>query len=78
MSALRLQRAKQLLASTQLSVADITHVVGFNSVGTFSTRFTSAVGMPPTSYRKLGGRAPRIEPLLIKRGLAPDPAATTD
>jgi AraC-like DNA-binding protein len=61
LSALRLQRAKQLLASTTLPVADITHQVGFNSVGTFSTRFTSAVGVPPTTYRKLGGYVPQIE-----------------
>ena len=40
LSALRLQRAKQLLVSTSLNVADISLRVGYNSVGTFSSRFT--------------------------------------
>jgi len=61
LSALRLQRAKQLLVSTSLNVIDISHEVGYNSVGTFSTRFTSAVGVAPTTYRRLGGYAPTID-----------------
>jgi AraC family transcriptional regulator len=69
LSALRLQRAKQLLVSTSLNVADITHEVGYNSVGTFSTRFTSAVGISPTTYRRLGGFVPQIP---VDNG--PDPA----
>jgi AraC family transcriptional regulator len=61
LSALRLQKAKQLLVETSLNVADITHEVGYNSVGTFSTRFTSAVGISPTTYRRLGGYVPQID-----------------
>ncbi|MEU7571977.1 MULTISPECIES: helix-turn-helix domain-containing protein [unclassified Micromonospora] len=60
LSALRLQRAKHLLVSTSLSVADISMRVGYNSVGTFSSRFTRSVGMPPTTYRRLAGFAPQI------------------
>ncbi|GAB3058789.1 AraC family transcriptional regulator [Micromonospora schwarzwaldensis] len=60
LSALRLQRAKHLLVSTSLSVADISMRVGYNSVGTFSSRFTRSVGMPPTTYRRLSGYAPQI------------------
>jgi AraC-like DNA-binding protein len=60
LSALRLQRAKQLLVSTKLNVIDISHEVGYNSVGTFSTRFSSAVGVCPTTYRRLGGYTPQI------------------
>ncbi|GIF16412.1 helix-turn-helix domain-containing protein [Actinoplanes teichomyceticus] len=55
LSALRLQEAKRLLTSTSLNVADISLRVGYNSVGTFSSRFTRSVGMPPTTYRRLGG-----------------------
>jgi AraC family transcriptional regulator len=69
LSALRLQRAKQLLVSTSLNIIDISHEVGYNSVGTFSTRFTSAVGVSPTTYRRLGGYAPQIAV-----GSGPDPA----
>ncbi|MFI6130757.1 helix-turn-helix domain-containing protein [Micromonospora sp. NPDC051141] len=60
LSAMRLQEAKQLLVSTSLNVVDISHRVGYNSVGTFSTRFTSSVGVSPTTYRRYGGLVPRI------------------
>ncbi|SBT46730.1 helix-turn-helix domain-containing protein [Micromonospora narathiwatensis] len=55
LSALRLQRAKSLLLSTSMNVADISVHVGYNSVGTFSSRFTRSVGLPPTEYRRRGG-----------------------
>lgn len=61
LSALRLQRAKHLLVSTSLNVADISLRVGYNSVGTFSSRFTRSVGMSPTTYRRLAGYAPAID-----------------
>lgn len=60
LSAMRLQRAKQLLVSTSLNVADISIQVGYNSVGTFSTRFTRSVGLSPTAYRRLDGFAGQI------------------
>jgi AraC-like DNA-binding protein len=60
LSAMRLQRAKQLLVSTSLNVADISLRVGYNSVGTFSSRFSRSVGMPPTMYRRRAGFAARI------------------
>jgi AraC-like DNA-binding protein len=55
LSAMRLEEAKRLLVSTQFTVADISHRVGYNSVGTFSSRFRSSVGVSPTTYRQLGG-----------------------
>jgi AraC-like DNA-binding protein len=55
LSALRLQQAKHLLVSTSFNVADISVRVGYNSVGTFSSRFTRSVGLSPTTYRRLGG-----------------------
>ncbi|MEH1099498.1 AraC family transcriptional regulator [Micromonospora sp. CPCC 205561] len=60
LSALRLQRAKHLLVSTTLNVADISFRVGYNSVGTFSSRFTRSIGMSPTTYRRRAGFAPHI------------------
>lgn len=60
LSAIRLQQAKQLLVSTELNVADISFLVGFNSVGTFSSRFSRSVGMSPTQYRKQGGYATHL------------------
>lgn len=55
LSALRLHEAKQLLVSTSLTVTDISHRVGYTSVGTFSSRFRDSVGVSPTTYRQLGG-----------------------
>ncbi|MBM2620107.1 helix-turn-helix transcriptional regulator [Actinoplanes sp. LDG1-06] len=55
LSALRLQAAKDLLLATDMNVADISVHVGYNSVGTFSSRFTRSVGLPPTEYRRTRG-----------------------
>src|SRR5919198_4395024 len=55
LSAMRLEEAKRLLVSTSYTVSDISHRVGYKSVGTFSTRFRSSVGVSPSTYRQLGG-----------------------
>jgi AraC family transcriptional regulator len=60
LSAIRLQEAKRLLVCTSLTVTDISHRVGYTSVGTFSSRFRSSVGVSPTTYRQLGGFTPQI------------------
>jgi AraC family transcriptional regulator len=58
LSALRLAEAKRLLTTTSVSVADISHQVGYNSVGTFSARFSGSVGLSPSLYRQRRGMAP--------------------
>ncbi|HEU5475583.1 MAG TPA: AraC family transcriptional regulator [Actinophytocola sp.] len=55
LSAMRLEEAKRLLLTTGLTVADISHRVGYNSVGTFSSRFRHSVGVSPTTYRQFAG-----------------------
>jgi len=55
LSALRLQEAKRLLLAGSLTVADISYLVGYNSIGTFSSRFRMSVGVSPTTYRQLRG-----------------------
>lgn len=47
----RLERAAALLRTTDRSVADVCFSVGFNSVGSFTTRFTGTYGVSPTRYR---------------------------
>ncbi|WGX94289.1 helix-turn-helix transcriptional regulator [Nocardioides sp. L-11A] len=47
----RIERAMALLRRGDLSVTDICFEVGFSSLGTFSTRFTELVGVPPSAYR---------------------------
>ncbi len=53
LSALRLETAKRLLLTTERSVTDICYEVGYKSLGTFTTRFTQLVGLPPGQLRVL-------------------------
>ncbi|MEV5753142.1 helix-turn-helix transcriptional regulator [Actinoallomurus sp. NPDC052308] len=48
----RIERAMALLRRGDLSVTEICFAVGCSSLGTFSTRFTELVGMPPSVYRR--------------------------
>jgi AraC-like DNA-binding protein len=41
-----------LLRRGDLSVTDVCFAVGCSSLGTFSTRFTELVGVPPSAYRR--------------------------
>ncbi|CAM4416521.1 helix-turn-helix transcriptional regulator [Paenibacillus alkaliterrae] len=50
-SALRLQKAKDLLLRTNLSVREIGLEIGQQSLGTFTTRFTERVGVTPAHFR---------------------------
>ena len=47
----RLERAAALLRATDRSIADICFAVGLQSVGSFTTSFRRAYGMPPSIYR---------------------------
>jgi AraC-like DNA-binding protein len=48
----RIERAMALLRQGDLSVTDVCFTVGCSSLGTFSTRFTELVGVPPSVYRR--------------------------
>ena len=48
----RIERAMALLRRGDLSVTEVCFLVGCSSLGTFSTRFTELVGMPPSNYRR--------------------------
>lgn len=51
LTAVRMFEAKRLLLTTSLTVSDIVCSVGYSSVGTFTSRFSRAVGMTPSQYR---------------------------
>ncbi len=53
----RIERAMALLRRGDLSVTEVCFEVGCSSLGTFSTRFTELVGMPPSVYRHHSARA---------------------
>jgi transcriptional regulator GlxA family with amidase domain len=53
----RIERAMALLRTGELSVTEVCFEVGCSSLGTFSTRFTELVGMPPSTYRRTAAGA---------------------
>lgn len=58
----RIERAQDLLRNANLTVTEICLLVGFASLGSFSTRFLQLVGESPTAYRNrwAGRGAPHI------------------
>lgn len=72
LSAVRLARAKSLLAETSLSVTDISFEVGYQSFGTFITRFRNLVGICPTGFREAHS-VYRSTPLRLLREWLPGP-----
>lgn len=62
LAAVRINEAKRLLLTTSLRVADVSCEVGYASVGTFTSRFTKSVGMPPTLYRYMASEQAPEEP----------------
>jgi len=53
----RIERGMALLRRGDLNVTEVCFAVGCSSLGTFSTRFTELVGMPPSAYRRQAARA---------------------
>jgi len=53
----RIERAMALLRRGDLSVTEVCFAVGCASLGTFSTRFTELVGVPPSTYRRQQAQA---------------------
>ena len=47
----RIERAQDLLRSANLTVLEISILVGFSSLGSFTSRFKALVGVTPTQYR---------------------------
>ena len=53
----RIERAMALLRRGDLNVTEVCFAVGCSSLGTFSSRFTELVGVPPSVYRRDAARA---------------------
>jgi AraC-like DNA-binding protein len=75
----RIERARDLLRSANLTVTEICHMVGFSSLGSFSARFTELVGCSPSQYREdmiRNGGPPRIPGCVVmmwtRMGSPPD------
>jgi AraC-like DNA-binding protein len=59
----RVERAKRLLESANLTVTEVCMVVGFSSLSSFSRRFSELVGCTPSAYqRKIAETGPPMIP----------------
>ena len=68
----RIERAMALLRVGDLSVTETCFAVGCASLGTFSTRFTELVGMPPGAYREQSvNQAKGLPPCVAKQVARP-------
>jgi AraC-like DNA-binding protein len=72
----RVERAMALLRRGDLSVTEVCFAVGCSSLGTFSTRFTELVGVPPSVYRRehaetTAGSTEGIPPCVAKQVTRP-------
>ena len=68
----RIERAMALLRRGDLSVTEVCFAVGSASPGTFSTRFTELVGMPPSTYRsQTAGATAGMPPCVAKQVTKP-------
>jgi AraC-like DNA-binding protein len=68
----RIERAMALLRRGDLSVTEVCFAVGCQSLGTFSTRFTELVGMPPSTYReRTAGEAAEPPSCVVKQVARP-------
>lgn len=47
----RIERAQDLLRATNLTVTEVCMLVGYSSLGSFSTRFRQVVGVTPSAYQ---------------------------
>ena len=68
----RIERAMSLLRMGDRSVTEICYEVGCSSLGTFSTRFTELVGVPPSVYRRdAAGATAGMPPCVAKQVTRP-------
>lgn len=68
----RIERAMALLRRGDLSVTEVCFEVGCSSLGTFSTRFTELVGVPPSVFqRQEEGPLEGVPSVLAKRAARP-------
>jgi AraC-like DNA-binding protein len=63
----RIERAMALLRRGDLTVTEVCFAVGCSSLGTFSTRFSELVGMPPSEYREQTAQVTRGIPSCVEK-----------
>jgi AraC-like DNA-binding protein len=74
----RVERAKDFLRSANLTVTEVCLLVGFSSLGSFSSRFSELVGMSPSEFQRsaqAGGGVPPIPGCFLMDWARPRPEA---
>jgi AraC-like DNA-binding protein len=75
----RVERAKDLLRTANLSITEICFLVGFESLGSFSALFRRLVGQSPSEYRMANveaGARPPIPGCLVLMWTRPAPKSS--
>ncbi|HEY1446518.1 MAG TPA: AraC family transcriptional regulator [Acidimicrobiales bacterium] len=76
----RVERAKDLLRSANLTVTEVCMLVGFSSLGSFSSRFSELVGMSPRAFQRAAaarGGPPAIPGCFMMQWSRPRPGTTS-
>lgn len=75
----RIERAQDLLRGANLTVTEVCMLVGFSSLGSFSSRFHQLVGESPVAYRARWAvrGAPHVPGCYVFMRGAVDPAGTS-
>ncbi len=63
----RIERARELLRTTELSVTEVCLAVGYQSLGSFSALFRRHVGHAPQRYRRRFVQSPAVRALVTPR-----------
>jgi AraC-like DNA-binding protein len=74
----RVERARELLRSANLTVTEVCFLVGFSSLGSFSSRFSELTGCSPSQYQRRSradGGAPPIPGCMVLMWGAPRQSA---
>jgi AraC-like DNA-binding protein len=76
----RVERAKDLLRSANLTVTEVCMLVGFSSLGSFSSRFSELVGMSPSAFQRAAaarGGPPPVPGCFMMQWARPRPGPAT-
>jgi AraC-like DNA-binding protein len=74
----RVERAKDLLRAANLTVTEVCMLVGFSSLGSFSSRFSELVGMSPVAFQRASlsrGGPPPVPGCFLMDWARPRPTA---
>ena len=74
----RVERAKDLLRSANLTVTEVCMLVGFSSLGSFSSRFSELVGMSPSAFQRAAaarGGPPPVPGFFMMQWARPRPGS---